>query len=244
MTDKRVEETARRYDEIAPAYRVDWRGRLDFGQRQYLDRLSQMIGPPPGNVLDVGSGTGKNALYLASLGYNVSGLDVSEGMLRQSMKDEPPFNYSACQSDMRRTPFPSGFFDSILSVSSLVHLDPSSREEAFKEFRRVLKPDGILHIGVQNLLHRKRFGRIAKSHFYEMDLEEDSISHTPRDFSEVIKFWNLIGNLVRGYAHLDRRHWFYPSIYGLQTSLRKQGFEVLEHNNPFSKRVRLYAKKI
>jgi len=46
-----------------------------------LDRLEQTLPPPPGNVLDVGGGTGVVAVPLAERGYHVTMLEPSDGML-------------------------------------------------------------------------------------------------------------------------------------------------------------------
>ncbi|MGH9104811.1 MAG: class I SAM-dependent methyltransferase [Acidimicrobiales bacterium] len=43
--------------------------------------LRRLLPPPPAKVLDVGSGTGFLALQLAGQGYEVTALDLSEGML-------------------------------------------------------------------------------------------------------------------------------------------------------------------
>jgi SAM-dependent methyltransferase len=41
-------------------------------------------GRKPGRALDVGMGQGRNALYLASLGWRVTGIDISDEGLRQA----------------------------------------------------------------------------------------------------------------------------------------------------------------
>jgi len=46
-----------------------------------LERLEQTLPPPPGNVLDVGGGTGVVAVPLAERGYHVTMLEPSDGML-------------------------------------------------------------------------------------------------------------------------------------------------------------------
>ena len=46
--------------------------------------------PPGGQVLDVAMGTGRNALYLASLGYEVTGIDIS------------PVAVARCQGEAQR----------------------------------------------------------------------------------------------------------------------------------------------
>jgi SAM-dependent methyltransferase len=40
--------------------------------------MEMVRGRPPGNALDLGMGQGRNALYLAQLGWDVTGVDISD----------------------------------------------------------------------------------------------------------------------------------------------------------------------
>lgn len=52
-----------------------------------LQFLQQAMSLPPGSsILDVGCGTGRHSVGLAALGYRVTGLDISEGMLAEARK--------------------------------------------------------------------------------------------------------------------------------------------------------------
>ena len=54
---------------------------------QEVDFLIQELNLPPGShVLDIGCGTGRHAIELAKRGYQVTGVDISSGMLAEAEK--------------------------------------------------------------------------------------------------------------------------------------------------------------
>ena len=73
------DEDAETYDASAghamsdPVERAAWRAALE-----------RSLPPVPAKVLDIGAGTGTLSLLAAELGYRVTGLDVSEGMLAKA----------------------------------------------------------------------------------------------------------------------------------------------------------------
>ncbi len=56
----------------------------DIGRPQGAFRCLAEAGQVRGAVLDVGCGTGENALYLASLGFAVTGVDTAETAVRRA----------------------------------------------------------------------------------------------------------------------------------------------------------------
>lgn len=51
------------------------------------EHLAQMIkGRPPGRALDVGMGQGRNALFLAQQGWQVTGIDIAGDGIRQAQE--------------------------------------------------------------------------------------------------------------------------------------------------------------
>ncbi len=93
-------------------------------------------------ILDVGTGPGFLALILAEIGHEVTGLDISEGMLEKARYNARARDLMIdfCLADAENLPFQDEDFDLVVSKYLLWTLpDP---EKAIDEWRRVLKPDG------------------------------------------------------------------------------------------------------
>jgi ubiquinone/menaquinone biosynthesis C-methylase UbiE len=114
-----------------------------------VDRLGPVAGRgtgQPGRALDVGSGAGQMALALHQRGYEVSAVDVSEGMVEATTATLAAAGATADvrQADMRHLPYEDGTFDWVTALGAIEYLtDPG---EAVVEFARVLAPGG--HVAV------------------------------------------------------------------------------------------------
>lgn len=71
---------------------------------------------PEGRALDVATGTGRNALYLAERGYEVDAVDVSDVALRtaRDRADERGVAVNWVQADLDTHPLPEGVYDVIV----------------------------------------------------------------------------------------------------------------------------------
>jgi len=94
-------------------------------------------------ILDVATGTGKQAFAFAKRGYDVVGVDLSEDMLRVANKRNKYENVKFEVADATNMPFKTNFFD-VSCVSFALHDMPLTiREKVLKEIVRVTKPEGI-----------------------------------------------------------------------------------------------------
>lgn len=95
-------------------------------------------------ALDVGTGTGQFAVYLANKGFEVTGVDLSEEMIataRQNAAQEGLL-IRFQTGDAEHLDFPDNSFDVVVSRNLLWTLPRP--DKALKEWKRVLKPGGKL----------------------------------------------------------------------------------------------------
>lgn len=98
--------------------------------------------PKGGRVLDLGSGSGVDALLAARRGARVTGVDMTDGMLRAAAgaaRGEASFVRALAES----LPFPDASFDAALT-NGVLNLCPE-KPRALKELARVLKPKAPLY---------------------------------------------------------------------------------------------------
>ncbi len=94
---------------------------------------------PQGQVVDLGCGSGRDALLITN--HHYLGLDLSEPMLAEARKLAP--NAAFIQGDLYDLPLSSSSVDGIWAAASLLHVPRLRIHEPLAEIRRVLKPDGL-----------------------------------------------------------------------------------------------------
>ena len=94
-------------------------------------------------VLDAGCGNGKSSSTLIDMGCRVTGVDFSPSAVescRSRFGGRAVFEVA----DLRALPFSDGSFDAVLAVHSIEHIPAETEYLALSEFKRVLRPGGLL----------------------------------------------------------------------------------------------------
>lgn len=122
--------------------------RLQVSERDVETALHAILGTEPlGDVLDLGTGTGRMLAVLAGRCDSAIGIDANPDMLaiaRQTL-DRPDYRHiQARQADIRALPFAANAFDLITAHQVLHYLDDPDR--VVREAARVLRPGGRIVI--------------------------------------------------------------------------------------------------
>jgi ubiquinone/menaquinone biosynthesis C-methylase UbiE len=141
---------ARYHDLAASSYDAKWGIGYDHvGQAQVVGKLRKALGADPGSfsrALEIGAGTGYFTLNLMLAGVVEEGVatDISPGMLEvlsgSARRLGLPVETVRCAA--AELPFEDASFDLVLGHAVLHHLP--DLDTAFAEFRRVLRPGGLV----------------------------------------------------------------------------------------------------
>jgi len=149
------DQTRSSYERVARHYADEIAGELvnkPF-DRGFLDRYADRIGE--GRIVELGCGPGHVSGYLAGRGADISGVDLSPGMIEQARRLFPQVPFEV--GDMLDLPFGDGVLAGVVSFYSIVHFDEYQTDLAFTEMSRVLAPGGALalafHVG-DEVVHR------------------------------------------------------------------------------------------
>ncbi|WP_024760536.1 class I SAM-dependent methyltransferase [Streptomyces exfoliatus] len=107
--------------------------------------VEQGLLPVGGKVLDLGCGPGRNALHLASLGFDVTGVDLSPTAIawaEERAREAGAENVRFVCGDAFNSPALDGPYDLVYDSGCFHHLPPHRRVSYLALLDRVLAPGG------------------------------------------------------------------------------------------------------
>lgn len=109
----------------------------DFLQQQY-----QQL--PKGKVLCIAEGEGRNGVFLAKQGYQVTAVDISSlGLAKaQKLAQENHVEITTICADLATFDLGEQQWDAIVSI--WCHLPPAVRDNLYPRIEKALKPQGVL----------------------------------------------------------------------------------------------------
>jgi len=174
----------------------DVRNFLKFLRKKGIERNNLKI-------LDLGSGSGKNSNYLAELGNEVVGLEISKTAIKiakdnATVKDVEVQYIN--QNIGEKYPFSDNYFDLAIDVTSSNSLNEEERDAYLVETKRVVKPEGYFFVralcldgdkNAKNLL--KMFPGKEKDTYLIKDMGLIERVFSEKDFKELYsKYFKII----------------------------------------------------
>jgi SAM-dependent methyltransferase len=151
QTAERIRDANVRYHDLA-AEHYDSKWGINYGevgQTQVTGKLRKALGHEParyGRALEIGAGTGYFTLNLLRAGVigEAVATDISPGMLRRLERSagELGLTVETAACEAAELPFEDDSFDLVFGHAVLHHLP--DLPAAFREFRRVLRPGGVV----------------------------------------------------------------------------------------------------
>ena len=152
-TPEHIKDVNTRYHDAA-AHEYDAKWGIDFGeigQRQVRLKLIKALGGQKGrsfgHALEIGSGTGYYSLNLVQIGVieRLTATDISPGMLERLAGTAEALgldDVNTVVTEAEALPFEDESFDLVFGHAVLHHIP--DLDKAFAEFRRVLRPGGMI----------------------------------------------------------------------------------------------------
>ena len=134
-----VREAAARFESVDASRVNEW--------------LRDFLPLKPAAVLDVGAGSGRDAAWLASLGYDVLAVEPDRVMREEMRRWHPEIRFELIADrlpELAKT-FQSGLsFDFILVNAVWMFVAPTVRERAFRKLVTLLKPRGVIALTLRD----------------------------------------------------------------------------------------------
>jgi SAM-dependent methyltransferase len=120
----------------------------DTGKPQPVVIELERSGSIQGSVLDIGCSTGENALYLASKGYRVTGIDSSPTAIAKALLKASRMNLKVkfIIFDSLQLKYLGMEFDTIIDCGLFHHFKDETRPMLVQSLKQVLRPGGYYHL--------------------------------------------------------------------------------------------------
>lgn len=187
------QKTTETYNKIARGYSTS---HFDHFWIEEFDFYKSIINGK--KIIDLDCGAGRDATVFTENGFDYTGIDASEGMLRVASERVPKGKFQ--QMDFSKTIFKDGEFDGFWAAASFLHIPKKDVTGVLQEAKRITKKEGIGFISVkektekdEGMIEENKYGGIGRYFsFYTQDefkklLEQNGFSvikmsiHTEND---------------------------------------------------------------
>jgi 2-polyprenyl-3-methyl-5-hydroxy-6-metoxy-1,4-benzoquinol methylase len=217
----------------------------------FIDTLLNKLNPKPDSrLLDIGCGKGRHSIYLASKGFDVTGIDISTDSIEEALKSQSD-RLEFYVHDMR-FPFRINYYDYAFNFFTSFGFFNTFREHdnAIRTFAQSLKRNGLLVMDylnvhyVENHLQYKSETEIEsvrflitrwldETHFYKKIVVEDE-----NNLSEPLEFTEKVAKFSLG----EFNDMF--SYHGLQLQEVYGDYHLAPYDVQSSPRLIMIARKI
>lgn len=166
-TESWLADTRTSYDTVASSYADQVRYLLDQTpyERAILTLFADLVQATGGGpIADVGCGPGRITAYLREQGADTFGIDLSPAMIEIARRDHPGFRFEA--GSMTDLDLADASLAGLVAWYSLIHVPDDEIGPVFTQFRRVLRPGGLLllsfHVGDESRLRTQGYGHPMK----------------------------------------------------------------------------------
>ncbi len=169
-------------------------GQVTGSMKDFIDSFLKIL-PPNATILEIGSGTGRDADYIEKRGYTILRTDAAASFVKH-MQDEskPAEKLNIIAEALPQT------FDAILANAVFLHFDDADFKRALINTKAMLKNNGIFAFSI----HKGDFIGISDHKNSARYFHERS----ERDVHEILKSHSLtVLKSMRGTSISGRKQW-------------------------------------
>lgn len=179
MTDDWKLVTRDSYNRYAKDYALHAKGR--FGKlHKWLDEFGVQF-KKGDEILDLGCGSGRDALYFWEKGASVTGMDISSELIKIARKTAPHCEFLVM--DFEEMDFPENSFDGAWASASLLHLKKDRILRVLKKVHKFLKPNGLFFL----LMRTGEGERFTVERRGNADLKRFYVYYQPEELQKLLR---------------------------------------------------------
>lgn len=154
------------YNKIAKDWMEDHHGDTWWidGTDKYLSFFTPNV-----SLLDVGCGAGEKSKYLVKNGFNVTGIDFSDEMIKLAKEQVPTGRFFV--KDIKQPLEFEDLFDGVFAQAVLLHIPKNEIVDVLKNITEPLKSGGYFYVAVKEIRPGNEDEEIVKENDYGYEYE-------------------------------------------------------------------------